>query len=171
MIDQLICELVTYGLQSGLVDPGDEIYVTNALLELLKKNDYRPPKQSEQPRELYLILEDIMQYAHEQEILPEDTTVNKDLFDTKIMGLLTPLPSVVRKTFAEKYAISPKEATDYYYRFSQATNYIRTDRIAKDEKWTVETEFGTMDITINLSKPEKDQSGQGRTGTSCEKRQ
>ena len=156
MIDQLICELVTYGLQSGLVDPEDEIYVTNALLELLKKNDYQPPKQSEPPRELHLILEDIMQYAHEQGILTEDTIVNKDLFDTKIMGLLTPLPSVVRKTFADKYAISPKEATDYYYRFSQATNYIRKDRIAKDEKWTAETEFGTMDITINLSKPEKD---------------
>ena len=72
------------------------------------------------------------------------------------MGILTPAPSVIRKVFEEKYQVSPKEATDFYYHFSQATNYIRTDRIIKDEKWTTDTEFGQMDITINLSKPEKD---------------
>ena len=89
-------------------------------------------------------------------MLEEETITEKDLFDTKIMGILTPHPSVVRRQFWDKYNISPKAATDFYYRFSQATNYIRKDRIAKDEKWTANTEFGAMDITINLSKPEKD---------------
>jgi UDPglucose--hexose-1-phosphate uridylyltransferase len=84
--------------------------------------------------------------------------------DTKIMGLLTPMPSMVRKVFQEKYAVSPKEATDYYYQFSQATNYIRKDRIAKDEKWVTDTEFGPIDITINLSKPEKDPRDIARAG-------
>mgnify|MGYP002265902296 FL=1 len=88
--------------------------------------------------------------------MEDDTITNRDLFDTKIMGMLTPAPSVVRKIFADKYAVSPKEATDYYYAFSKATNYIREDRIAKDEKWVTETEYGPIDLTINLSKPEKD---------------
>lgn len=166
MIDELICELVTYGIQSGLVDSADKIYVTNALLELLKCNEYRQPEKNEMPRALHLILGDIIAYAHANGILEEDTAINRDLFDTKVMGLLTPLPSVVRKTFMDKYAISPKEATDYYYRFSQVTNYIRKDRIEKDEKWTVNTEFGVMDITINLSKPEKDPRDIAKAGAS-----
>ena len=114
MIDELICELVTYGIQSGLVDSADKIYVTNALLELLKCNEYRQPEKNGMPRALHLILGDIIAYAHANGILEEDTAINRDLFDTKVMGLLTPLPSVVRKTFMDKYAISPKEATDYY---------------------------------------------------------
>lgn len=84
---------------------------------------------------------------------------------TKIMGILTPAPSVVRKIFEEKYQVSPKAATDFYYHFSQATNYIRTDRIIKDEKWETDTEFGKMDITINLSKPEKDLRDIAKDGT------
>ena len=157
MIQRLICELVNYGTKSGLVDIADKTFVTNQLLELFQISDYEEPDISDNaPRKLHLILEDMMNYAHEKGILEEDTTTMKDLFDTKIMGLLTPLPSIVRKTFAEKYAISPKGATDYYYQFSQTTNYIRKDRIAKDEKWVADTEFGPIDITINLSKPEKD---------------
>ncbi|MCM1159022.1 MAG: UDP-glucose--hexose-1-phosphate uridylyltransferase [Bacteroidales bacterium] len=157
MIDNLICELVNYGLQNGLVDTADAVYVTNQLLSLFQRLDYHPAvPQPPKPRRLHLILEDMLVYAWENGILEEDTVTMKDLFDTRIMGLLTPPPSVVRKTFKEKYAISPKAATDYYYRFSQAANYIRTDRIAMDEKWTADTEFGALDITINLSKPEKD---------------
>ena len=156
MINNLIHELVTYGLQNDLMDPADEIFVTNSLLELLELNAYETPVESVPSRPLHLILEDLMVYAHDHGILAEDTITMKDLFDTKIMGLLTPPPSVVRKTFADKYTVSPKEATDYYYQFSKATNYIRTDRIAKDEKWVTDTEFGPIDITINLSKPEKD---------------
>ena len=150
MINNLIQELVTYGLQNGLIDPADEIYVTNSLLELFELNEYESPVEAVTPRSLHLILEDLCTYAHAQGILEDDTVTMKDLFDTKIMGLLTPPPSVVRKTFADKYAVSPKEATDYYYHFSKATNYIRTDRIAKDEKWVTDTEFGPIDITINL---------------------
>lgn len=156
MIDKLICELVTYGLQSGLVDPADEIFVTNSLLELFARNEYEAPEEKPEPRELFQILEDLLDYAVKEGILEEDTITMRDLFDTRIMGLLTPPPSVVRKAFVEKYAVSPKEATDFYYHFSQATNYIRKDRIAKDEKWVTDTEFGAIDITINLSKPEKD---------------
>ncbi len=156
MIDQLISELVAYALQSGLVDDADKVYVTNGLLELFQRQDYQEPKESGKPRQLHLILEDMLAFALSHGILEDDTVTMKDLFDTKIMGILAPAPSVVRKVFEGKYQVSPKEATDYYYHFSQATNYIRTDRIIKDEKWTTDTEFGQMDITINLSKPEKD---------------
>lgn len=159
MIDQLISELVAYGLQNGLVDDADKVYVTNGLLELFQRQDYQEPEESGKPRELHLILEDMLAFTKSHGILEDDTVTMKDLFDTKIMGILTPAPSVVRKVFEEKYQVSPKEATDFYYHFSQATNYIRTDRIIKDEKWTTDTEFGQMDITINLSKPEKDPRG------------
>lgn len=157
MINKLIQELIEYGTQNGLVDSADKVFVTNQLLDLFQISDYQ---ESDAPistvRELHLILEDMLDYAHEKGILEDDTITIKDLFDTKIMGLLTPLPSMVRRTFYDKYAMSPKAATDYYYHFSQATNYIRKDRIAKDEKWSADTEFGPIDITINLSKPEKD---------------
>jgi UDPglucose--hexose-1-phosphate uridylyltransferase len=89
-------------------------------------------------------------------ILEENTVTYRDLFDTELMGILTPRPSQVIREFQTRYAVSPQEATDWYYRFSCDTNYIRRDRIAKDVKWTSETEYGTLDITINLSKPEKD---------------
>ena len=156
MIDQLISELVAYGMQNGLIEDEDKVYVTNGLLELFQKQDYQEPKASVEPRNLHFILEDMLAFALSEGILEDDTVTMKDLFDTKIMGILTPAPSVVRKAFEEKYQVSPKTATDFYYHFSQATNYIRTDRIVKDEKWTTDTEFGQMDITINLSKPEKD---------------
>lgn len=157
MINKLIQELMDYGTKNGLVDSADKVFVTNQLLDLVQVSDYQEPDtQIPTGRELHLILEDMLVYAHEKGILEDDTITMKDLFDTRIMGLLTPLPSIVRKTFYDKYAKSPKEATDYYYHFSQATNYIRKDRIAKDEKWSSDTEFGPIDITINLSKPEKD---------------
>lgn len=157
MIHNLIHELVEYGMRSGLVDAADKIYVTNRLLELFRLSDYMEPESAKnEPRELHLILEELTDYALENGIIEEATITGRDLFDTKVMGLLTPPPSVVRKTFAQKYAESPKASTDYYYHFSQATNYIRRDRIARDEKWTADTEFGPIDITINLSKPEKD---------------
>lgn len=156
MIDQLISELVAYGMQNGLIEDEDKVYVTNGLLELFQKQDYQEPKASVEPRNLHFILEDMLAFALSEGILEDDTVTMKDLFDTKIMGILTPAPSVVRKAFEEKYQVSPKAATEFYYHFSQATNYIRTDRIIKDEKWETDTEFGKMDITINLSKPEKD---------------
>ena len=156
MIYRLIDELVCYGLKSQLVDAADEVYVKNRLLELFELDAYDSSDFSGEVRPVHEILEDLMRYAYENGIMEDDTITMKDLFDTKIMGLLTPAPSVVQRTFAEKYANSPIDATDYYYEFSQATNYIRKDRIVKDEKWVTETEYGPIDITINLSKPEKD---------------
>ena len=154
-INSLIGELVAYGKANGLVEEADEVYVTNQLLSLFALNEYES-KEIAEPRALHEILEDLIDYALAHQILEDDTITAKDLFDTKIMGLLTPAPSVVQKRFWDKYAESPQTATDDYYVFSQATNYIRKDRIAKDEKWVTETEYGPIDITINLSKPEKD---------------
>lgn len=156
MVYRLIDELICYGIKNQLVDTVDEVYVKNRLLELFELDAYEKSDFDGEVRPVNEILEDLMKVAHEKGIMEEDTITMKDLFDTKIMGMLTPPPSVVQRTFAEKYTESPKEATDYYYAFSQATNYIRKDRIAKDEKWVTDTEYGPIDITINLSKPEKD---------------
>ena len=113
MIDQLISELVAYGLQNGLIEDADKVYVTNGLLELFQKQDYQEPKASVEPRNLQFILEDMLAFALPKGILEDDTVTMKDLFDTKIMGILTPAPSVVRKAFEEKYQVSPKTATDF----------------------------------------------------------
>lgn len=156
MINQLITELIHYATTHRLVAEADIIYTTNRLLELFQETEYLPTPLPVPERPLHVILEDCLAYAYDKGLLEEDTVTAKDLFDTKIMGLLTPPPSTVRAEFAEHYAHFAKEATDFYYTFSKATNYIRTDRIAKDEKWVTLTEFGPIDITINLSKPEKD---------------
>ena len=156
MINTYITELVNYGISKGLISEADRIYTFNRLIELLELDEYTAPDTSPVSRDLHLILEDIMTWAFEHGVMKSDTTAVKDLFDTKIMGLLTPPPSAVINRFDELFKKSPREATDWYYDFSKATNYIRTDRIAKDMKWLVPTEFGDIDITINLSKPEKD---------------
>ncbi len=149
-INYLITELVNYGCETGLVDELDRMYTINRLLELLGIDEYEEPDEPVSPRELHLILEDFIALQGDL------TNVQKDLFDTRLMGALTPPPSVIAGMFEAIKEISSKDATDWYYQFSQDTNYIRTDRIAKDIKWKSETEYGDMDITINLSKPEKD---------------
>ena len=156
MINTYILELVNYGIRSGLIEESDRIYTTNRLAELLDLDEYIEPDSEPAPRDLHLILEDVMVWAYGHGVMTSDTNAGKDLFDTKLMGALTPPPSVVIRKFEELRAKSAKEATDWYYSFSKATNYIRTDRIAKDVKWLSPTEFGDIDITINLSKPEKD---------------
>lgn len=153
-MDKLISELVSYGIKNEMIDIEDKVYVINRLLELFDKKDFI--WSDEEVRPIHMILDDIMDCALEQGIMEDDTITTKDLFDTKIMGMITPMPSQVRAKFKEKYMDSPKAATDYYYKLSQDTNYIRRDRIIKDEKWTTDTEYGQIDITINLSKPEKD---------------
>ena len=153
-MNKLISELVSYGIKTRLVDVSDKVYVVNRLLELFDKKEF--VWIDEESRPLHSILSDMTDCALQLGLIEEDTITNRDLFDTKIMGLLTPAPSVIRNKFKELYAISPKKATDFYYKFSQDTNYIRKDRIVKDEKWTSNTEYGKIDITINLSKPEKD---------------
>ena len=153
-MNELISELVAYGIENDLIDDTDKVYVVNKLLELFELNSFEWKCKTVRP--LQLILDEMVDYAVEKGILKQDTITNRDLFDTKIMGMITPPPSFVRKRFKELYAESPKKATDFYYKFSKDTNYIRTDRIAKDEKWQTETPYGVIDITINLSKPEKD---------------
>lgn len=155
MINTFITELVSYGIRTGLVAAADQVFVTNQLLELFGQMEYKPADITEE-RSLADILNDMSDYAYAKEILKENTITTRDLFDTKIMGILTPAPSVVRKQFSAIYQVDPRLATDYYYKFSQVTNYIRTDRIARDEKWVTDTAYGPIDITINLSKPEKD---------------
>ena len=152
-MNRLISELVKYGITKGLIDTDDKFFVINRLLEELRLSSFI--WTDEEVRELCCILSDITDYAVECGII-EDTVTNRDLFDTKIMGILTPMPSSVRNKFRELYVKSPKLATEFYYNFSKDTNYIRVDRIAKDEKWKADTEYGQIDITINLSKPEKD---------------
>ena len=152
MINELIDELISYGICNGLVEPVDEVYMVNRLLELFKLNEYQKPLKKGNIRPLHEILEDIVAYAIKEGILEEDTITAKDLFDTKIMGILTPLPSYVQKTFNELYEVSPNKATDYYYKLSQATNYIRKDRVEKDEKWVTETEYGLSLTSARFAK-------------------
>lgn len=165
MVTTAIQELVNYGLTHHLINEDDKIYTTNRLLELLEISEFVPDTSVPSNRELVCILDDILSYALEHKLIDDDTITLKDLFDTKVMGLITPPPSYVRNTFREKYMVSPKEATDYYYEFSKATNYIRKDRIAKDVKWATDTAFGPIDITINLSKPEKDPRDIAKAGS------
>lgn len=155
MINRLINELVAYGIREHLVDEDDRVFVTNNLLDLFKQAEFDKEEIKEE-RVLADILKDMCDFAVKEKIIEDDSVTATDLFDTKIMGLLTPMPSTVRRIFKEIYSVDSKLATDYFYKLSKRSNYIRTDRIAKDEKWVTDTEYGPIDITINLSKPEKD---------------
>lgn len=166
MIQEKIRELVNYGLLTGLVEPEDEVYTTNRLLELFELDDYGEPfgtcpafckeERDRAVAALPKILEDMLDYAAQKGILKEDGVVYRDLMDTKIMGCLVGRPSEIIRRFWREYEKSPEAATDYFYRFSQDTDYIRRYRICRDEKWVAPTQYGDLDITINLSKPEKD---------------
>ena len=156
MINTYITELVNYGIRNGLIDELDRVYSINRLVELMEFDEYIAPETVPSERPLNLILEDMMSWALDHGIMKSDTIACKDLFDTKIMGTITPPPSVVINMFNRLCGTSPKVATAWYYNFSKVTNYIRVDRIARDVKWTAPTEYGDIDITINLSKPEKD---------------
>ena len=149
-------KLVCYGLENGLISAEDRIYSANAVCEALHIDDYDPPKENFDKVELEPVLKELLDYAVEKGII-EDSIVYRDLFDTKLMGCITPRPSEVIRKFREIYSQkSPSAATDYYYKLSCDSDYIRRYRIAKDIKWTADTEYGKLDITINLSKPEKD---------------
>ena len=166
MIQEKIRELVNYGLLTGLVEPEDEVYTVNRLLELFDLDEFEGqfgtcPALSEAEREKAVaalpgILEEMLDYAAERGILKEDGIVYRDLFDTKIMSCLVGRPSEIIRRFWKEYEKSPEAATDFFYRFSQDTDYIRRYRIRRDEKWVAPTQYGDLDITINLSKPEKD---------------
>lgn len=153
-IETYIDSLVAYAMNTGLAEPVDHQVLTNRLLDLLHREDYTPSDEL-LSEDLEEILSGILDYACQQGLC-EDNITARDIFDTRIMGALTPMPREVIRCFRDKYAVSPQEATDWYYTFSCDTDYIRRYRIAKDLRWTYESEYGDLDITINLSKPEKD---------------
>lgn len=151
-----IRDLVEYGCRTGLVDDKDRTFVTNAVLAVLHLDDYSDDGWKNTERSLPDILGDILDYAVGAGLIESDSVVYRDLFDTKIMGCLTPAPSAVINRFCTLAATSPEAATDYFYNLCRNCNYIRTDRISKDLKWTVDSPYGNIEITVNLSKPEKD---------------
>ena len=153
-IETYIDSLVSYAMNTGLAEPCDHMVLTNRLLDLLGLDAYNPSEEP-QTEDLEEILGAMLDYACEKGLCDDNITA-RDLFDTRIMGALTPMPREVIRTFREKYAVNPAEATDWYYKFSCDTDYIRRYRIAKDMRWKYAGEYGEMDITINLSKPEKD---------------
>ena len=154
MIYRAIKDLAQYGIAKGLIEKEDEIYVINSILQELQLDEYEEPA-GEGETELEHILKVLLDYACEKGII-EDSIVYRDILDTKLMGLMTPYPREVIRKFQELKAESAEKATDWYYDFSQNTDYIRRYRIAKDRRWKTETAYGELDITINLSKPEKD---------------
>ena len=153
-INAYIDSLVSYAVRTGLAMEEDRRVLTNRLLDILRLEDYSGDGRGD-CRDLEQILAGILDYAC-QNGLCEDNITARDIFDTRLMGALTPMPREVIRTFREKYAQSPEAATDWYYRFSCDTDYIRRYRIAKDMRWKYPSQYGDMDITINLSKPEKD---------------
>jgi len=166
MIQNAVAELVKYGYVTGLLEAEDRIWAANALIRELGLDDLTEKAEArifeenmtaeEARKRLPEILDTLCDYVAEKGMIADNTVTCRDLFDTKLMGYLTPRPSEVNRKFSALYAKSPREATDWYYMFSQDTNYIRRDRIAKDMRWLAPTEYGDLDITINLSKPEKD---------------
>ena len=154
MIDNSIKKLICYGLEKKLFETRDEIYVTNRILEILELDSFCC-EETYTNVDLEETLNELLNFAVEKNII-EDSITHRDLFDTKLMGALLPRPSEVTKEFNRLYEISPKAATDYFYTLSCDSDYIRRYRIAKDVKWVTSTEYGNLDITINLSKPEKD---------------
>ena len=153
-IETCIDSLVAYAMNTGLAEPVDHVVLTNKLLDLLRLEDYTPSDEL-LIEDLEEILAGILDYAV-QKGLCDDGITARDIFDTRIMGAVTPMPREVTGIFSRLYAEDPVKATDWYYKFSCDTDYIRRYRIAKDMRWTYQSEYGEMDITINLSKPEKD---------------
>ncbi len=156
MVNQWIKRLIQYGISAGLIEECETVWAINQILEILQLDEYEEPQEVLPACELPEVLDGLCKAALETGALAHDSVVYHDLFDTRLMGVLTPRPGQVQASFRKRYQESPKTATDWFYRFSQDTNYIRRDRIAKDMKWIAPTEYGDLDITINLSKPEKD---------------
>ena len=156
MIFTAIQQLVNYGLDTGLILPDDAIYIRNQLLMTMQLDSFTEPEGEVCYKDLESILKTLVDDAVSRGVCADNSTA-RDLFDTKLMGVLTPRPSIVRANFEERYEEEgPQAATDWFYKFSQDTDYIRRYRIKRDLKWVTKTPYGDLDITINLSKPEKD---------------
>ena len=164
MVDNAIAKLVAYAIQNDLIWPYEKDWAVNTILDALKLDSWTDPGEEfwcesniySRKIELAPILEELLDDAYVRGVLAENSVVYRDLLDTELMGRLTPRPSEVRDLFQRNYERDPRMATDWYYNFSQNTNYIRRDRIAKDIQWKAPTPYGELDVTINLSKPEKD---------------
>ncbi len=156
MVNAAISQLVQYALRTGLIEESETVWAVNTILDALKLDSYTDPGQQWGEISLPQVLDTLLDDAYARGVLPENSVVYRDLLDTELMGRLTPRPAQVRQKFEALRQESPEKATDWYYRFSQDTNYIRRDRIAKDMQWKAQTPYGELDITINLSKPEKD---------------
>ena len=153
-ISSYIAALADYGVRKGLLEAEDRVWAVNSLLQVLELQEYQEPEAA-----LELPLEEILGVLVDFSVkrgIVEDNITSRDLFDTALMGVLTPRPSWVTEQFQRRAAQDRRAATDWYYQFSQDTDYIRRYRIAKDVKWLASTMYGELDITINLSKPEKD---------------
>ncbi len=155
MLYEAIKKLVQYGIDTGLTPESERTYTTNLLLDVMKEDDYEDVDCDLSS----IVLEDVLKELLDEAVkrgLIEDSVTYRDLFDTRLMNCLMPRPAQIQEKFWEEYEKSPEDATAYYYKLSQDSDYIRRYRIKKDRKWTVDTQYGTLDITINLSKPEKD---------------
>lgn len=155
MLFENIKKLIHYGIQSGLMEECERVYVTNLLLDLFHEDEYEDLDVDMSDVVLEEVLKALLDEACKRNII-EDSIVYRDLFDTKLMNCLMPRPSQVQRAFWDQYQTAPKAATDYFYKLSQDSDYIRRYRVAKDMKWKVDSDYGEIDITINLSKPEKD---------------
>ena len=155
-IDSLIKALTSYAIGCGLIEKYDEAYATSSLMSLLGLDSIEECVAPCEKMSLADILGGITDYAVKKGLTKGDGVVARDLFDTAVMGVFTPPPSEVIRKFRELYKSSPREATDCFYRLACDSNYIRRDRIERDLKWTYASEYGEIDITVNLSKPEKD---------------
>ena len=156
MVYEAVKGLVQYGLDKGLISEVDAIYARNQILDVMGMDEYEEPQGPAESGDLEAILKELLDCAADTGALKEDSVVYRDLLDTKLMNCLMPRPSEVERDFWELYKVSPEKATDWYYKLSQDSDYIRRYRIVKDMKWTTDTRYGTLDITVNLSKPEKD---------------
>ena len=155
MLFKNIEKLVQYGINTGLTSECERIYTRNLLLEMFHEDAWEDVDVTDEDAELEQVLKELLDEAVRRGLI-EDSIVYRDLFDTKLMNCLMPRPSQVQAEFAKHYEVSPQEATEYYYKLSQDSDYIRRYRVKKDRKWKVESPYGEIDITINLSKPEKD---------------
>ena len=156
MINKRIAQLINYGITRGLIEPEDQYWARNGILSVLGLDSYQEPEElPEYEAPLEEILKDLLDDAEARGVISGGVT-SRDLMDTKLMAFLTPRPSQVIEKFWDQYRISPQMATEWYYDFSRYTDYIRSYRVIKDMKWVAKTEYGDLDITINLSKPEKD---------------
>ena len=154
-ISSYIAALADYGVRTGLIEPSDRTWAVNGLLQAMELQEYQEPEEPLEERPLEEILGRLVDFCVKRGLIENDVT-SRDLLDTRLMGVLTPRPSWVIDQFRRRAAQDRRAATDWYYRLSQDTDYIRRYRIARDVKWVAPTEYGDLDITINLSKPEKD---------------